>query len=73
MRLISILEGRYFEIKNFLNHHKSGKIQKSTIRQLVDEIMVGKVIVKISDVKFFGSFWDFSSITFLSKYFGSQK
>jgi hypothetical protein len=52
---------------------KSGEVKKSTIRRSVDEIMGGKEIVKMSDVKFFGGFCNFSSILCLSKYFGGQK
>jgi hypothetical protein len=52
---------------------ESGEVKKLTIRRLVDEIMGGKEIVKMSDVKFFGGFLNFSSILCLSKYFGGQK
>jgi hypothetical protein len=42
-------------------------------RQSIDELMSGKMIVKISNVKFSGGFMDFLSLTWLSKYFGALK
>jgi len=38
---------------------ESGEVKISTIRRSVDEIMGGKEIVKMSDVKFFGGFCHF--------------
>jgi hypothetical protein len=43
------------------------------IGKFFDEILGGKVTVKMSNVKFFGGFLDFSSITCLSKYFRGLK
>jgi len=72
-RLICILGTLVGNIKQFWDQYKSAGPQKLTIQQSADEIMGAKVFAKISEVKFFGGFLDFSSITCLSKYFGGQK
>ena len=72
-RLIRILEGTSDDIKKLEDQYKLIELQNSMIGQFIDEILGGKVIVKMSNVKFFGSFLDFSSLTCLSKHFGGLK
>jgi len=71
--LICVLDALVGDIKKFQDRYKSAEPPKLTIQQSADKIMGAKVFAKISDIKFFGGFLDFSSISCLSKYFGGQK